>query len=196
MEGVGVSLVGFVLGLLGLVGAFNAFVIPAEPFRPGGRKDTGIRTLREVSWLVVLLALAVCVGGGTAIYQGLGRMETTKASHERAVKNYEDALAARDRESTRAEKVIVTSVKRQYRVEEVRTDGWSWKDARKAVTPSKMDSPAIEVLTEDGRRGRVLVKYDNRSGDASLITDVRSGRTDSGIDATSLRRDQKRAGSR
>ena len=59
-----------------------------------------------------------------------------------------------------------------------------------------MDSPAIEVLTEDGRRGRVLVEYDNRSGDASLITDVRSGRTDSGIDATSLPRDQERAGSR
>lgn len=41
-----------------------------------------------------------------------------------------------------------------------------------------------------------MIEYDNRSGDASLITDMRSGRTDSGIDATSLRRDQKHAGSR
>lgn len=63
----GVSLVGFVLGLLGLVGAFNAFVIPAEPFRPGGRKDTGIRTLREVSWLVVLLVSRVRLLGRTVM---------------------------------------------------------------------------------------------------------------------------------
>lgn len=137
--------------------------------------------------LIGVLAFAVSL-----LVTGIQASDALRDAHQREVKTYEQSAAARERETKRAEKVITAAIEDQYKVEEARTD-WGrtddWQSARKALSASKMDAPRVTVVTEDNRRGFVLVEYDNASGEVTLLSDTSDRQQGSkGIDVTGLRR--------
>lgn len=146
-------------------------------------------------WAQALACVALLAVGGAGIltyWKGAAAHEAYTAAHERDVDDYEKAVAARERETKRAERAITAAIEDQYKVEEART-GWGrtddWQSARKALSASKMDAPRVTVVTEDNRRGFVLVEYDNASGEVALLSDTSDRQQGSkGIDVTGLRR--------
>lgn len=138
------------------------------------------------------MVLALGVGVFLSLHASAAMANDRQADYAAAMRTYEDSVAERDREASRAEKAVLTAVKEQYRVREARpadTDQWGWKTARAALTDSNTDSPTIEVLTEDDQREHVQVEYDNTSGQVTLIADGTQSK-EANLDVASLRREK------
>lgn len=140
---------------------------------------------RKLSAFVV--ALLLVGGGGLYALEALndrvsGRSEAERQQKLAKERDKAKAEAKQERQAKRTKEDVAAAVVDQYAIEEVRNGSWTIGDARGALSRSKMDSPSIEVLTEDSRRVTVQVEYDKRTKEVTLISDVQ------GIDVDELRR--------
>lgn len=84
-----------------------------------------------------------------------------------------------DREpaSAEAEKVLVEAVKDRYEVKEMkpRRFGGDWGDiAVRAAEGDFVDAPPVEVLTNEGVSATYQLLFDNKTGEATLISGTSS----------------------
>lgn len=164
------------LGILGAMGFMGGSYLAMELLLGTGVCSGGRRA--RVSRLTAGIAtFAITVGCSTSLFTNLEDSRDQEAhAYAQAQEDYQETVAKREAEAEKAKKVITRSVEKRYRVKEVEIVGrkggqWSWPTARDALSPSLLDSPIITVVTNDDQRSIFRVKYDNKTGQATLIGD-------------------------